>query len=156
MTSKKQKRLFTHAYVWSATGRSSVRMFWYTVIVGIFVSGGWYTVKAWHRMYELKDQVTITQEMIDKAEAENADLSTYLNSVSTDFMLERAARLDFNKTRPGEQVVILPDAETNIDVDDSIAKQTGPATWWEWVFPDAETRTQLAEDALPKNSISSR
>lgn len=156
MAAKKRSRLFRHAYVWSATGRSSVRMFWYAVIVGIFVFGGWYTVKAWHSMYALKDQVTITQEMIDKAEAENTELSTHLNSVSTDFILERAARLDFNKRRPGERVVVLPDIETNSDVEDSISKQTGPATWWKWVFPNSESGTRLAEDELPQNPVSSR
>lgn len=66
--------------------------------------------------YKSRERVEILQEKKGQLEEENAKLKEDVAYVQSDYYIEKVAREELQKAKPGEQVVILPDNSTQYAV----------------------------------------
>lgn len=84
------------------------------VIVAIAVSVTYSSAKIIHKNFVIQQQITILKQQNDLQDQININQKLKNQYYNTDAFLELAARRYFNKSSPGERVVLIPE---------SIAKQ---------------------------------
>lgn len=88
------------------------------VIIAIAVSVTYSSAKIIHKNYGIQQQITILKQQNDLQAQININQKLKNQYYNTDAFLELAARRYFNKSSPGERVVLIPE---------SIAKQHAAA-----------------------------
>lgn len=83
------------------------------VIVAIAVSVTYSSAKIIHKNYTLQQQITILQQQNQLQEQINVNQKLKNQYFTTDAYLELAARRYFNKSAPGERVVLVPESVAN-------------------------------------------
>lgn len=83
------------------------------VIVAIAVSVTYSSAKIIHKNYTLQQQITILQQENQLQEQINVNQKLKNQYFTTDAYLELAARRYFNKSAPGERVVLVPETVAN-------------------------------------------
>ena len=63
--------------------------------------------------YKSRDRVELLKETKEKLESENEQLKAQARYVQSDYYVEKVAREELQRAKPGETVVILPETETN-------------------------------------------
>jgi cell division protein FtsB len=61
-------------------------------------------------LWQSKDRLEISQQRLEKAQAENQKLKSELENTQSDQFVEEEARNKLGMAREGEQVVILPNS----------------------------------------------
>ena len=84
--------------------------------------------------YKSSERVGILQEKKDQLEEENAKLKEDVAYVQSDYYIEKVAREELQRAKPGEQVVILPENQrvesTNVESEKKQEKQL--KNWEKW------------------------
>ena len=94
------------------------------VIVAIAVSVTYSSAKIIHKNYTLQQQITILQQQNQLQEQINVNQKLKNQYFTTDAYLELAARRYFNKSAPGERVVLVPETVANKHAAPPIKKKT--------------------------------
>lgn len=85
--------------------------------------------------YKSRERVEILQEKKGQLEEENAKLKEDVAYVQSDYYIEKVAREELQRAKPGEQVVILPDGSTQYAVRREQAKKNEEKrleNWEKW------------------------
>lgn len=90
------------------------------------------------RRMSLRQEIATLEQQIAELQAQNRSLGEYVASINTDSFREREARKRLNLQRPGETLLIVPEA----DGSSLIASTTPAATpgttnaqrWWHYFF----------------------
>lgn len=105
---------------------------------------------------EMARRVSVQQEIdrltkeIAQAEQSTKELEQLMATVQSSTFQEGTARTRFNLQKPGENVLVIPDLETNANAsagEDETKQTTGgrqPDTsnvhrWWEFLFPSTSS-----------------
>lgn len=64
--------------------------------------------------YKSRDRVELLRETKAKLESENDQLEAQAKYVQSDYYVEKVAREELQRAKPGETVVILPEAEVSV------------------------------------------
>lgn len=84
--------------------------------------------------YKSSERVGILQEKKDQLEEENAKLKEDVAYVQSDYYIEKVAREELQRAKPGEQVVILPENQrvNSTNVESETKQEKRLKNWKKW------------------------
>jgi cell division protein FtsB len=90
------------------------------------------------RRMSLRQEIATLEQQITELQAQNRSLGEYVASINTDSFREREARKRLNLQRPGETLLIVPEANGSSFVANTTSTTT-PGTsntqrWWHYFF----------------------
>lgn len=90
------------------------------------------------RRVSLREEISTLEQQIAELQAQNRSLGEYVASINTDSFREREARKRLNLQRPGETLLIVPEANGASQVT-SVASSAQPGSsnarrWWTYFF----------------------
>lgn len=90
------------------------------------------------RRLSLRQEIAALEQQIAELQAQNRSLGEYVASINTDSFREREARKRLNLQRPGETLLIVPEANGSSLVTTSVLAAV-PGTsnarrWWTYFF----------------------
>lgn len=78
------------------------------VLVIIAISITWSSIKVIQKNYELEKQITVLQQQVNVLDQQTKNQKLKNEYYKTDAYLDIAARKYFNKSTPGEQLILVP------------------------------------------------
>ncbi len=125
-----------------------------------------------YQNYKLESEINEFQEKVDALSDLVEKRPAYLDYVLSDEYKDLHAKETQNLIKPGEQLIIVPDAEENVEkgpVDlmtdelspESIINQPNSTQWWEYFFgntlsftlPDTEPENENSEEEINPEAI---
>lgn len=90
------------------------------------------------RRMSLRQEIATLEQQIAELQAQNRSLGEYVASINTESFREREARKRLNLQRPGETLLIVPEA-SGTSLVTSVASAAQPGTsnakrWWLYFF----------------------
>lgn len=144
---KSQSKRLLQAFVWAATSRSQSSNFWTVVVFSILIIGSWSVLTAWQNLTSLKSQVEVSKKVVDETIKANASLKTNVTSVSQAYIVESTARLNLNKRKVGEQILVVKPGSESVKSNTAIIDPE-PVLWWQWIFhQDNQIKNQNSQTA---------
>ncbi len=90
------------------------------------------------RRMSLRQEIATLEQQIAELQAQNRSLGEYVASINTDSFREREARKRLNLQRPGETLLIVPEANsTSLIATEILSKTPGTSNaqrWWYYFF----------------------
>jgi len=85
--------------------------------------------------YKVDTEIQDLQTEIKSLEGQNQDFSQLINYLKSESFIEQEAKLKLGLKKPGENMVVIPQAEANSDSAEKVNEQlTNPAKWWFYFF----------------------
>lgn len=90
------------------------------------------------RRMSLREEIATLEQQIAELQAQNRSLGEYVASINTDSFREREARKRLNLQRPGETLLIVPEANGTSLVTTAATSTTTETSnaqrWWQYFF----------------------
>lgn len=110
------------------------------VIAVVALSVSWTSIKVIQRNYNLMKQISVLEQEVKLGEVLSANQKLMNEYYKTDTYLEIAARKQFNKALPGEQLMLVPKTvalrslpSTNEEPNDYKQPEEKLKKWQQWV-----------------------
>jgi len=86
--------------------------------------------------YKVDTEIQDLQTEIKSLEGQNQDFSQLINYLKSESFIEQEAKLKLGLKKPGENMVVIPQTETNSDSngEEKNEQLTNPAKWWFYFF----------------------
>ncbi len=108
------------------------------VNVALFAVIAWGFAGEFSRNREIQGEIDRLQSQADQLQTKNGELAALDQRFSSKDVLERAARLQLNLQKPGEQVVVVRGLAKTDAVSAAglpATQEANPRKWWHYFFP---------------------